>query len=120
MTSIAHGADGSSRRYPDQGSAPSGNGSGAPTQRPQGAEPTMKPIRVLVADDEPQVREILAAVIGTDARLQLVGQAEEAEAAIGIAAAERPDVALVDVRMPGGGGARATRGIVERSAETKV
>jgi len=80
----------------------------------------MRPIRVLVADDEPHVREILAAVIGTDDRLHLVGQAEEAESAIGMAAAERPDVALVDVRMPGGGGARAARGIVQRSATTRV
>jgi EAL domain-containing protein (putative c-di-GMP-specific phosphodiesterase class I)/CheY-like chemotaxis protein len=80
----------------------------------------MKPIRVLVAEDEPQVRDVLAAVIGTDQDLELIGSAEEVEGAVAIAAAERPDVALVDVRMPGGGGIRAAREIVRRSPRTRV
>jgi EAL domain-containing protein (putative c-di-GMP-specific phosphodiesterase class I)/DNA-binding NarL/FixJ family response regulator len=80
----------------------------------------MKPIRVLVAEDEPQVREVLAAVIGTDEDLELIGSAEEVEGAIAIAAVERPDVALVDVRMPGGGGIRAAKEIVRRSPPTRV
>jgi EAL domain-containing protein (putative c-di-GMP-specific phosphodiesterase class I)/DNA-binding NarL/FixJ family response regulator len=80
----------------------------------------MKPIRVLVAEDEPQVRDVLAAVIGTDDDLELIGAVEETEGAITMAAAERPDVALVDVRMPGGGGIRAAREIVRRSSSTKV
>ncbi|HEV8564292.1 MAG TPA: EAL domain-containing protein [Actinomycetota bacterium] len=80
----------------------------------------MESIRVLVAEDEPQVREVLEALIATDARLRFVGAAEEAEAAIELAASVQPDVALVDVRMPGGGGVRAAREIVRRSPTTKV
>jgi EAL domain-containing protein (putative c-di-GMP-specific phosphodiesterase class I)/CheY-like chemotaxis protein len=80
----------------------------------------MEPIRVLVAEDEQEVRDVLAAVISTDKRLRLIGTAEEAESAIEFASRERPDVALVDVRMPGGGGARAAREIVRRSPSTKV
>ncbi|HEY7400171.1 MAG TPA: EAL domain-containing protein [Actinomycetota bacterium] len=80
----------------------------------------MAPITVLVAEDEPQVREVLQALIATDRGLQFVGAAEEAESAIRLAADRRPDVALVDVRMPGGGGVRAAREIVRRSPPTKV
>lgn len=80
----------------------------------------MAPIRVLVAEDEPQVREVLEALIATDPQLTFVGAAEEAEAAIELAANQQPDVALVDVRMPGGGGVRAAREIVRRSPPTKV
>lgn len=80
----------------------------------------MTPITVLVAEDEPQVREVLEALIATDPRLRFVGGAEEAEAAIQLAADQRPDVALIDVRMPGGGGVRAAREIVRRSPPTKV
>jgi EAL domain-containing protein (putative c-di-GMP-specific phosphodiesterase class I)/DNA-binding NarL/FixJ family response regulator len=83
-------------------------------------EESMTPIRVLVAEDEPQVREVLEALIRTDRGLEFVGAAEEAEAAIQLASHERPDVALVDVRMPGGGGVRAAREIVRRSPPTKV
>jgi DNA-binding NarL/FixJ family response regulator len=80
----------------------------------------MTRIRVLVAEDEAEVRDVLAAVIATDRRLQLVGTAEEAEAAIELASSEQPDIVLVDVRMPGGGGARAAREIVRRSPSTRV
>jgi DNA-binding NarL/FixJ family response regulator len=80
----------------------------------------MTRIRVLVAEDEAEVRDVLAAVIATDRRLQLVGTAEEAEAAIELASSELPDIVLVDVRMPGGGGARAAREIVRRSPSTRV
>jgi EAL domain-containing protein (putative c-di-GMP-specific phosphodiesterase class I)/CheY-like chemotaxis protein len=81
---------------------------------------SMAPITVLVAEDEPQVREVLEALIATDRGLRFVGAAEEAESAIEMAASRRPDVVLVDVRMPGGGGVRAAREIVRRSPPTKV
>ncbi len=80
----------------------------------------MKRITVLVADDEPEVRDVLRALISTDEGLRLVGAVEEAEDAIEIATQRQPDIALVDVRMPGGGGVRATREIVRRSPPTKV
>lgn len=77
-------------------------------------------IRVLIADDELAVREVLATLIATDSGLNVVGTAGDAESAIELAARERPDVALVDVRMPGGGGPRAAREIVRRSPDTRV
>ena len=80
----------------------------------------MDPVTIVIAEDEPEVREVLRTVIATDAGLRLVGAAEEAETAIELASRHRPDVALVDVRMPGGGGLRATREILARSPDTRV
>ena len=80
----------------------------------------MEAIRVLVADDEEGVRDVLGAVIASDPTLTLVGSAAEADSAIAMATEEQPDVALVDVRMPGGGGLRAAKEISRRSASTKI
>ena len=80
----------------------------------------MDPIRVLVADDEEGVRDVLGAVIASDPTLTLVGSAAEADSAIALATEEQPDVALVDVRMPGGGGLRAAKEISRRSSTTKI
>jgi DNA-binding NarL/FixJ family response regulator len=77
-------------------------------------------IRVLLAEDAPVVRRALAALISADPGLELVGTAEDAVEAIELARATRPDVALVDVKMPGGGGSRATREILRHSPETRV
>ena len=78
------------------------------------------PIRVAVADDEETVVDVLRALIGSDPSLHFVGAAHNAEDAIELALRERPDVVLLDVRMPGGGGLRAAREISRRCAPTKV
>jgi len=49
-----------------------------------------------------------------------VGMAHDAESAIDLAGRERPDVALIDVQMPAGGGLHATRGICAISPETAI
>jgi DNA-binding NarL/FixJ family response regulator len=76
-------------------------------------------IRVLIAEDDEGVREILASVVHAEPAFELVGAVEDAGGAIAVAARETPDVALVDVRMPGGG-ATAARGIKLRSPATSV
>jgi EAL domain-containing protein (putative c-di-GMP-specific phosphodiesterase class I)/CheY-like chemotaxis protein len=76
-------------------------------------------VRVLLADDDSEVREALAGLIATDTRLELVGQAGDAEEAVRLARRLNPDVAVVDVRMPGGG-PRATRAIRESCPRTQV
>ncbi len=68
-------------------------------------------IRVLIADDDPAVRAALADLIESESALELVGAAGDATEVVALAAAEQPDVVLVDVRMPGGGGVTAARGI---------
>jgi EAL domain-containing protein (putative c-di-GMP-specific phosphodiesterase class I)/DNA-binding NarL/FixJ family response regulator len=76
-------------------------------------------IRVLVAEDDPSVRDALAALIEDEQALELAGAAADATAAVELADRERPDVALLDVRMPGGG-ANAARGIKRHSPETRI
>jgi len=72
---------------------------------------TAKPLRILVADDNETVRNALEAVISREPGFVLVGAAANATEAVRIAGAEQPDVALVDVRMPGGGGKAAAEGM---------
>jgi EAL domain-containing protein (putative c-di-GMP-specific phosphodiesterase class I)/ActR/RegA family two-component response regulator len=78
------------------------------------------PIRVLIADDEPALRVALADLLASADRVVLIGAASDADEAIQIAVDERPDIALVDVKMPAGGGPRAAREIMLRSPETRV
>ncbi len=82
------------------------------------SEPS-KAITVLVADDDPILREALTELLADVASLRLVGSARDADEAIALAENARPDVAMVDLRMPGGG-AHATREIVKRSPGTRV
>jgi EAL domain-containing protein (putative c-di-GMP-specific phosphodiesterase class I)/CheY-like chemotaxis protein len=78
------------------------------------------PIRVLIADDEPALRLALADLLAHEDRVALVGTAGDADEAIDLAGRLRPEVALVDVKMPGGGGPHAARGIVSTSPDTRV
>jgi EAL domain-containing protein (putative c-di-GMP-specific phosphodiesterase class I)/ActR/RegA family two-component response regulator len=80
----------------------------------------MERIRVIVADDNPRVREGLIDLIGNEPSLDLVGVAEDASEAIDLAERHHPEVALVDVSMPGGGGARVARELRARFSPTRV
>jgi EAL domain-containing protein (putative c-di-GMP-specific phosphodiesterase class I)/DNA-binding NarL/FixJ family response regulator len=80
----------------------------------------MDRISILIADDEETVVETLTAVMAAEPDLDVVGSAYDASTAIELASREQPDVAIVDVRMPGGGGVRAAREILRRSPPTHV
>jgi EAL domain-containing protein (putative c-di-GMP-specific phosphodiesterase class I)/AmiR/NasT family two-component response regulator len=80
----------------------------------------IEPIRVLIADDEPALRGALADLLEHEDDVVLIGTAGDADEAIALAGDERPDVALVDVSMPAGGGARAAREIARCSPDTRV
>lgn len=79
-----------------------------------------RPIRVLIAEDSPEYGQALADFIASEPSLQLVALAEDTRQAVTLARQERPDVALVDVRMPGGGGHKAARQILDASPDTVV
>jgi EAL domain-containing protein (putative c-di-GMP-specific phosphodiesterase class I)/CheY-like chemotaxis protein len=76
-------------------------------------------ITVLIADDEPEVRSALAELIASEDALEMVAAAADADEAVELARSLHPDVALVDVKMPGGG-ARAAREIGRVSPQTRV
>jgi DNA-binding NarL/FixJ family response regulator len=66
-------------------------------------------IRVVVADDQEIVREGFAALLATQHDMKVVGTAADGEEAVRICRTERPNVVLMDVRMPGLDGIEATR-----------
>ncbi|MFF4417570.1 response regulator [Streptosporangium sp. NPDC001559] len=74
----------------------------------------MNPVRVLIADDQELVRAALRIMLDRRADLLVVGEAADGEEAVAAALDLRPDVVLMDVRMPGMTGVEATRHIVGR------
>ncbi|NCT68982.1 MAG: response regulator transcription factor [Rhodanobacteraceae bacterium] len=77
------------------------------------------PIRIVIADDHVLVRQGIRAFLETHADLAIVGEAEDAAGAAALCTQQRPQVALVDLVMPGGG-IEATRAIRAGSPQTQV
>jgi two-component system nitrate/nitrite response regulator NarL len=78
-----------------------------------------QPIRVLIADDHPMFLDGLVATLSSDEDLEVVATAGDASAAVRAAGEHQPDLALLDVAMPGGG-LEAARLIVAASPSTRV
>jgi len=70
---------------------------------------TTEPIRVVLVDDQELFRAGVAVVIGAQPDLEVAGQAADGRAGLEVIARTRPDVVLMDVRMPRMGGVEATR-----------
>lgn len=77
-------------------------------------------IRVMVADDQAVVRAGIAAIVDAEPDLSVVGQAADGAAAVDLATSLRPDVALMDIRMPGMNGLDATTKITAALPGTRV
>jgi DNA-binding NarL/FixJ family response regulator len=79
-----------------------------------------RPIHVLLVDDLGESRKTLRRALGFDDGIEVVGEAESGLEAVRRAEALRPDVILMDVRMPGGDGIAATEEITRRFPEIHV
>jgi DNA-binding NarL/FixJ family response regulator len=77
-------------------------------------------IRLLIIDDHEMVREGLKAMLATEPDFSIVGDAANAEQALDLIERLRPDVALLDVRLPGVSGVEVCRAVTERYPETAV
>lgn len=78
------------------------------------------PLRVLIADDDELLRDLLVEVFTGDPRMSVVAAVGDADAAIRAGARHQPSVALVDVKMPGGGGPRIAQELRSSSPGTRV
>ena len=80
----------------------------------------MRPVRVLVVDDQTLFRTGLTSLLGEDERVDVVGQAVDGADAIKQAIKLKPDVVLMDVKMPNVDGIEASRQIIEALPGVKV
>ena len=88
---------------------------------PQASEPAGRAdLRVVVVDDEADVRGLVRFLLQQTDGFEVVGEAANGREAIDLAAAERPDVVLLDLRMPVMDGAEAIPRIREQSPDTRI
>jgi two-component system, NarL family, invasion response regulator UvrY len=86
-----------------------------------GVDPAATPsIRVLVVDDQPMFLDVACSLIEMTPGFEPVGQARSGEQGVALAATLRPDLVLMDVRMPGVGGVEAARRITTAGSATAV
>ena len=79
-----------------------------------------RPLRVLVADDQRVVREGLATIVSNLPGMEVVASAGDGAEAVALAEQSRPDVVLMDLRMPVMDGVQATAAILARLPETRI
>ncbi|HEX2313468.1 MAG TPA: response regulator transcription factor [Thermomonospora sp.] len=77
-------------------------------------------IRVLIADDHPVVRQGLRTFLGVQDDIEVVGEAADGVAAVALAERLRPDIVLLDLNMPAGGGLAALEELRSRDLPVRV
>ncbi|GAA4571653.1 response regulator [Planotetraspora kaengkrachanensis] len=77
-------------------------------------------IKLLIADDHPVVRDGLSSMFAREPGFEVIGQASDGGEAVRLAETLRPDVILMDLRMPGMDGVTAIRELAERGSSARV
>jgi len=88
--------------------------SGRPRESPSAA------LRLLVADDHPAIIDAVARYVADEQDIELVGRAADGEEALGLIEERRPDVALLDIRMPKFGGIEVLKRLAESDTAPAV
>lgn len=93
-----------------------------PAPSPPPREGKARPVRVLIADDHPVVRQGLRTFLGVQDDIEVVGEASNGTEAVSLAVSLKPDIVLLDLKMPGADGLTALqemrrRGLVGRGHE---
>jgi DNA-binding NarL/FixJ family response regulator len=88
--------------------------------RPRDTGETGAPIRLLIADDHPVVRDGLSGMFAPDPGFEVLGQAADGAEAVQLAQALKPDVILMDLRMPGMDGVAAITELARRGIAARV
>ena len=78
------------------------------------------PIRLLIAEDQPLLRRSIVDLFEREAGIEVVGQAADGVEAVRVAKLTRPDVALLDIKMPRLDGIEAARAILREASQTQV
>lgn len=78
------------------------------------------PIRIVLAEDQPIIRQGLRYILDAQPDMAVVGEATDGDEALRVARQMAPDLVLMDIRMPGRNGIEATRDILSALPETKV
>ena len=82
--------------------------------------PSSKPIRILVVDDHFMVRMGLSASLNVESDMEVVAEAANGEAALAAYRQHRPNLVLMDVRLPGSSGAETTAAIVQEFPDARI
>jgi two-component system response regulator DesR len=83
-------------------------------------EPPAPVLRVLLADDQSMVREALATLLGLEDDIEVVAQVARGDEVVAAAKAHAPDVALLDIEMPGMNGIEAAAALRDAMPEVKI